>query len=60
MVSYSNMLKKVSLTFGSVGTIRAMKLGFLPTFQSQMSEKCVLPPIYFTTVTASKSFHRHT
>lgn len=60
MVSYSNMLLKISLTFGSVWTVRAVKLGFLPAFQPQMSIQCVLPTIYFTTVATSESFVSHT
>lgn len=59
MVSYSNVLLKISLTFGSVWTVRAVKLGFLPTFQFQMSVQCVLPTIYFTTVATSESFNSH-
>lgn len=59
MVSYSNVLLKISLTFCSVRTVRAVKLGFLPTFQSQMSVQCVLPTIYFTTVATSESFNNH-
>ena len=59
-VSYNNVLLKISLAFGSVWTVRAVKLGFLPTFQSQMSVECVLPAIYFTTVATSESFNSHT
>jgi hypothetical protein len=60
MVSYSNVLLKISFTFGSVWTVRAVKLRFLPTFQSQMSVQCVLPTIYFTTVATCESFDSHT
>ena len=59
MVPYSNVLLKISLTFGSVWTVWAVKLGFLPTFQSQMSVQCVLPTVYFTTVATFESFISH-